>query len=235
MEKYMIGFIKRYLQKKVYNLIDEYISNKVTDISFLEKLDATWESYLYVKHNMYNCIRLQGALPTLDVALEHCCIAGLFLEFGVFKGYTINYMSNKITEKTFYGFDSFEGLPEKWRTGYDKSAFDIQGQLPIVNGNVELMKGWFDKTLPSFLESNEGPVSFLHIDCDLYSSTKTVLDLLKDRIVTGTIIVFDEYFNYPGWELHEYKAFQEFVNANNITYKYLAFNSKHEQVVVSIL
>ena len=50
--------------------------------------------------------------------------------------------------------------------------------------------------------------SFLHIDSDLYSSARTVLFLLHEQIVSGTIIEFDEYFNYPNWKQHEYKAFQ---------------------------
>ena len=63
------------------------------------------------------------------------------------------------------------------------------------------------------------PVAFIHVDCDLYSSTKTIFSLLSDRIVPGTIILFDEYFNYPNWQQHEYKALQEFVDTKNIKYR----------------
>jgi hypothetical protein len=52
--------------------------------------------------------------------------------------------------------------------------------------------------------------------------------------VEGTVIVFDEYFNYPGWENHEFKAFQEFVEQTNLKYEYLAYNRRHEQVAVKI-
>lgn len=71
----------------------------------------------------------------------------LWLEFGVFRGSTINNMSN-YTKDTVYGFDSFEGLPEFWREGFDAGAFNLEGQLPSVNSNVELIKGWFTETLP---------------------------------------------------------------------------------------
>jgi hypothetical protein len=70
--------------------------------------------------------------------------------------------------------------------------------LPHVSSNVTLIKGWFDQTLPPFLEKHPAPVSFLHVDCDLYSSTKTIFDSLRTRFRPGTVIVFDEYFNYPG-------------------------------------
>ena len=72
---------------------------------------------------------------------------------------------------------------------------------------MRLHKGWFEETLPVWLAANEGPVSFIPIDCDLYSSTRTILTLLAERIVPGTIGLFDEYFNYPNWEKHEYKRF----------------------------
>ena len=100
--------------------------------------------------------------------------------------------------------------------------------------NVTLIKGWFDKTLPVFLDMTPGPVGFVHIDCDLYSSTKTVLTLLKDRLRDGAVIVFDEYFNYPGWEQHEYKAFSEFVDQACFKFKYLGSNPKHQQVAVMV-
>jgi hypothetical protein len=105
-----------------------------------------------------------------------------------------------------------------------------------VAKNVELIKGWFDKTLPTFLESRKNDfVSFLHIDCDLYSSTKTIFDVLGSRIVEGTIIVFDEYFNYPGWEKGEFKAFQEFIRDANLSYEYIGYVRTHEQVAVKIV
>lgn len=76
----------------------------------------------------------------------------LWLEFGVASGKTINYIS-QFTKDKVYGFDSFEGLPEKWRDGFDKGAFSRNGNLPQVNNNVELIKGWFNETLPDFIKN----------------------------------------------------------------------------------
>jgi len=56
-----------------------------------------------------------------------------------------------------------------------------------------------------------------------YSSTKTILDLLAPRLAKGSVILFDEYFNFPNWEQHEFKAFQEFVEEHRVKYTYLAF------------
>ena len=109
--------------------------------------------------------------------------------------------------------------------------------MPVFEKNIVTHKGWFDDTLPKFVQNYNEKISFLHIDCDLYSSTKTIFKWLDNQITEGTIILFDEYFNYPFWEQHEYKAFQEFVNHNNIRYEYLCYSSKTfgSKVAVKIL
>lgn len=167
----------------------------------------------------------------------------LWLEFGVASGNTINYIS-KFTTDTVYGFDSFEGLPEKWRDGYEKGFFTRNGNLPEVNGNVELIKGWFNETLPPFMEKHKNKkVSFIHIDCDLYSSTKTILDTLRDYLDTDCVIVFDELVNYDGYdgETGELKAFYEFTQENIVDYEWIGLNGyigmrgyEHENVAVVI-
>jgi hypothetical protein len=149
----------------------------------------------------------------------------LWLEFGVAEGSTINYIS-KFTNDKVYGFDSFEGLPEKWRDGFDKGAFNMNGRLPEVNSNVELVKGYFNETLMNFIQTHNKKISFIHMDADLYSSTKYVLDTLKEYIDTDCIIVFDEIVNYPGFDgdTGELKAFYEFITENNVEYEWIGMN-----------
>jgi hypothetical protein len=168
----------------------------------------------------------------------------LWLEFGVASGHSINYISNFTTDKV-YGFDSFEGLPEKWRDGFDKGAFNQNGNLPHVNPNVELIKGWFNETLLPFIQTHNKKVSFIHMDADLYSSTKYIFDVLKDYLDTDCVIVFDELVNYPGFEgdTGELKAFYEFITENKVDYEWIGMNGTpydnmyghhHENVAVII-
>lgn len=126
----------------------------------------------------------------------------LWLEFGVKSGRTVNYMASHTNNRPVYGFDSFEGLPEDWRNKYPKGKFTQDGILPPVRRNVELIKGWFDQTLEPFLSRVPGQMSLLHLDADLYSSTKYVLDTLTshNRIKPGTVIVFDEIINFPEFD-----------------------------------
>jgi Macrocin-O-methyltransferase (TylF) len=140
---------------------------------------------------------------------------GLILEFGVFSGVTVNRIST-VTNKTVYGFDSFEGLPEDWGRGMNKGFFKCD--LPEVNSNVELVVGWFNETLEGFLEKHDEKIAFCHVDCDLYSSTKYVLNTLKNKFQSGTNLLFDELANFPDYEDHEYKAFLEFLSDENNDY-----------------
>ncbi len=149
---------------------------------------------------------------------------GLYLEFGVYSGNTINIIS-KFTNNNIYGFDSFEGLPEDWRDNYLKGKFNLNGNLPIVNENVVLIKGWFNESLSEFMKKHkEEKITFIHIDCDIYSSTKTIFDLTKNNISNNCIIVFDELINYPNYFNHEWKAWWEFVKENNIEFEWIGMN-----------
>lgn len=193
---------------------------------------ATFASAQYALQNMVTAMPFRqrkfgggGRLDLLEYALSLVKVDGFYAEFGVFKGETLSFIANRI-HKVAYGFDSFEGLPDDWFLGVTKGFFSLQGKLPELNipqQNFRLVKGWFNETLPEFTQQVEGPAAFLHIDCDLYESTKCILDELGDRIVPGTVIVFDEYLNYPGWQNHEFKAFKEFCEARAIKYRYVAF------------
>jgi predicted O-methyltransferase YrrM len=108
--------------------------------------------------------------------------------------------------------------------------------MPPVLHNVTLVKGVFHETLPQFKEQvlKSTPIALLHIDCDIYASAKEIFDQLVDNIVSGTVIVLDEFYNCPGPEEHEFKAFQEFLNWTGKKPAYLAYNQYFEQAVVRI-
>ena len=106
------------------------------------------------------------------------------MEFGVFEGGTINFIAGLNPTKKIYGFDSFKGLPEEWQMGASKEliskvgTFTKLGNLPKILDNVRLVVGWFNETLPK-LKLKGKKIAFMHIDCDLYSSTKTIFDELS--------------------------------------------------------
>lgn len=202
------------------------------DIFAAGEHEAAAESARFVRDRMPRAIPLPHPYETLRHALSLAPSGGLALEFGVYTGTTLGIIAEARGDGAVYGFDSFKGLPENWRSGFPEGAFDTDG-LPEVSG-AELVVGWFDEVLPGFLAEHEGPVDFLHVDCDLYSSSKTVLELVGPRLCPGSVVLFDEYFNYPDWQRHEYLAWQEYVDRADITFAYEAYTLDNEQVAVRI-
>lgn len=190
------------------------------------QIRALEDSVDYLQANMQSAIGMYNQKQVIGHgAREATKVPGAYCEFGVFKGETLRFIASIAgNERSVHGFDSFEGLPTAW-AGHDmeKGAFNVGGKLPKVLPNTKLHKGWFDKTVEEWKTNFPGKLAFIHIDCDLYSSTKTIFSLLAERMQSGTVIVFDEYFNYPSWREHEFKAFQEFVKAHDVEYTYLAY------------
>ncbi|MDT8369661.1 MAG: class I SAM-dependent methyltransferase [Longimicrobiales bacterium] len=161
---------------------------------------------------------------------------GLFLEFGVFKGKSINAIAADVARsgdpRTVHGFDAFQGLAEAWPgSRHPRGAFDRGGRPPRVRDNVELHVGWIHETLPRFLEAFEGPIAFMNIDTDTYEAAACIFDHCRNRFVSGSIVVMDEFFNYPNWKNGEYRAWQErFVDDD---FAYLAFARRQACVVMA--
>lgn len=147
-------------------------------------------------------------------AVGEILIGGYVMEFGVGAGSSLQIICNA-TDRKVIGFDSFEGLPENWATSkhivFAKGSFKYEPPEIKGDADVELIHGWFKDTIPVWKEENKGPIAFLHIDSDLYSSCATVLTELNDQIKSGTILLFDELIDYEYWEQGEWKALQEWL------------------------
>lgn len=123
-----------------------------------------------------------------------------YLEFGVWKGRSIEYWSRlqPHEESRFFGFDTFTGLPEDWRQLGGATAagtFDLEGRAPRLDDpRISLIPGLFQETLDDFLKGYE-PRSQLvvHHDADLYSATLFVLTRCHPILRPGTILLFDEF------------------------------------------
>jgi hypothetical protein len=173
-------------------------------------------------------IKIFAILKALEIKDE-----GLYLEFGVHKGKSINFLSNLIKDKIIYGFDSFEGLKEDWKgTQATKGTFNLNGKIPSLNKNVSPIKGWIQDTLPIFLKRSDN-INFVHIDVDTYDTSNFILKNIKPFLNNGAVILFDELYNCIGWEENEYKALIE--NFNEKEYDYLAFSKEGSQVLIKYI
>jgi hypothetical protein len=210
------------------------LENKIDEI--LKSLhESPWKKHSSDYHKTY-----------LTECLRHVNLNGLWMEFGVYRGRSLSFIASQ-TKNLVYGFDSFEGLHERWDVNNPKWVYSLNGKIPdgAIDGsndenpgmfdssptkkikpwasNIRLVKGYFEDSMPKFLEEHTDNVAFMNIDSDLYSSAKTVLTQLIDRIVPGTIICFDEICDYPDYRNHEIKAFAEFLLDTGFNYTCLAY------------
>lgn len=227
---------ERWLQgqvDRILDTVDEHDRLRQRDIFRAAERLAVESSARFAYEHFPTAEFFHHPHATLEHAVKTAPDEGMALEFGVYSGTTLEIIARlRGGRRPCYGFDSFEGLPEDWRSAFPASTFAVENP-PAVPG-AELVVGWFEDTLPTFLDEHRGPVAFVHVDCDLYSSTTTVLDLVGPRLVEGSVIVFDEYFNYPGWERHEHRAWQEYVERTGTEFVHEAYTVDHEQVAMRI-
>lgn len=187
--------------KQVRAVLDEIDLQHLRDANHCHHCETRTAMYLYLNEVVI------GAEP-ID-----------YLEFGVHRGDSIREWckNNKNPESRFYGFDSFEGLPEKWRDKQEAGHFDVGGKLPEIDDTrVSFVKGWFDRTIPPFacaFNSNRRLV--IHLDADLYGSTMWPLIYLAPKMQKGTLLLFDELYDRN----HEFKALQDFVKITRMRIK----------------
>jgi hypothetical protein len=196
----------------------------------------------FVEKHLSDALPLTSDAEVLKYGSDHVRLKGLFIELGVTAGKTINFIAALNPHQKIYDFASFAENPEDWTRDYGILITGTCGCsrpdfLPAVLHNVELIRGWFHETLPDFIQAKdiEDPIAFLHIDIDTYSSAATAFEILGPKIQPGTIIVLDEFYNYPGFEEHEFKAFSEFLESSGFEARYLAYNKYHQQVAIEIL
>ncbi|MCA0047423.1 class I SAM-dependent methyltransferase [Mesorhizobium sp. B283B1A] len=188
--------------------------------------------------HMENALLFDDHQQIRNYAIEKVAKSGFLLEFGVFDGTSINHFAGRLSSsgdtRSIFGFDAFLGLQENWTgTGFQARGrqFNRDGVVPKVRQNVNLIKGWIEDTLPTFLKQHQGPIAFIHIDTDTYTPCKAILTLCKDRLVSGSVILFDELLCYPGWRFGEYKALNEVLDPDR--YTWAAFEEQRAALVIN--
>lgn len=157
-----------------------------------------------------------------------------YLEFGVFGGSSFGWwLKNNInSESRFYGFDTFEGLPENWGT-FKKG--EMNAEVPTADDSrAKFIKGLFQDTLHNFLKEHNlenGKKKVIHMDADLFSSTLFTLTTLAPFLKKGDIIFFDE-FNVPN---HEFYAFQMFCKSYYVKTRMIGAVNNYFQVAIEII
>lgn len=144
-----------------------------------------------------------------------------YLEFGVAAGYSFDWFMTQNThpDSRFYGFDTFDGLPEDWGP-FKKGSFSNDNKMPAIkDARGQYFKGLFQQTVPPFLpQLDPTRRNVLMMDADLWSATLYALTSLAPYLKKGDIIFFDE-FVVP---THEFKAFLDFTQSYYIKLQLIA-------------
>jgi O-methyltransferase len=161
-----------------------------------------WQKNLIIE----NTLITNDRLDELVRLARQAPLDGYFAEVGVYKGGSLKCLALSFPERQIIGFDSFEGLPgEQWtetevhKPGEfnDTSLEAVTSFLHDTSGNVNLVKGIFPDSAEHLKDLS---FSFVHIDTDFYLSVKACLQWFWPRLVSGGIIVLDDYLwpNCPG-------------------------------------
>lgn len=198
--------------------LEETIPAQYNHSPFLPKIyRGSLDRLMYLRDQVEQVRGVEGDIVECGVSIGHGAL--LFLLLNEYVG----------VERTYWGFDSFEGFPDPlekdentpitgkgyWANPPEtvmKVLHDGRISEDVVNRRVRLGRGWFQDTLPKY----NGQIALLHLDCDLYESYKLALETLYEKVAPGGIIMFDEYSDqrWPGAT----KAIDEF------------FSDKPEQV-----
>lgn len=182
------------MQKKIFSKVESVLTTYFAKKKFeteenllnlrheLNRI-AVRDTALFVNENLTNAMFFGDRGSVQEFGVSNIEIDGLNLEFGVYQGKSISFFATQRPNLKFFGFDSFVGLKENWTGTYMKKGhFTLGGRIPNVPDNVTLIPGFFQETLPLFLERNAGMVAFAHFDADTFESTYFVLEQIQNRL-----------------------------------------------------
>lgn len=224
--------MKNFLKKIDQKIFNELLIKKYRNLYSKKKNQKFHKHYI---SNIDN-LRQYKSLTYWNNHFKHLSeknVEGDILECGVGNGQTLSYILFNLTynekhfNRRYIGFDSFEGFPEPGekdnsQRNPQKGDWDHTNQDFVISNlndlgfedkdykKIRFIKGFFETTFQKE-KNNLKKISLLHIDCDLYSSTKISLETWFDKVEKNGIIVFDEYLNarmsFPG----AIKAIDEFL------------------------
>jgi hypothetical protein len=170
---------------------------------------------LHRKYRNYTMIQEKAYAGNLHLAAKVKGVEGCIVECGTWRGGMSAGIADVLgSQRCYYLCDSFQGLPTpKEIDGAAAQAWQADTTSPLYFNNCtaseedartamsmssardhHIVKGWFEDTLPKLPPH---PIALLRMDADWYESTKCILDNLADRVVSGGMIIIDDYF---GWE-----------------------------------
>jgi O-methyltransferase len=158
-----------------------------------------------------------------------------YLEFGVYRGDSLRLWLDGISnpDSQFVGFDTFTGLPERWRPTEPAGHFNAYGVIPdIKDQRCSFEVGLFQDSLPAFVARTDLSVRLvINLDADMFTSTLFVLATLAPHFKSDDLIFFDE-FSCP---LDEFRAFEAFARSFRVDYEIIGAVYGYTRVCIRIV
>lgn len=175
------------------------------------------DELVYNKFKTHTMVPKEWYLTNLKIAQSIIGLPGSIVECGVWRGGMMAGIATILgPERDYYLFDSFEGLPQAedidgpaakaWQEDkhgpsyYDNckaEQFHAEEAMKIAGvRNATFERGWFSETLPNY--HIDSPIALLRLDGDWYESTTTCLDNLFHQVVSGGVVVIDDYYTWDG-------------------------------------
>ena len=176
------------------------------------------------REKLYDAIIAQESVGSLPID---------YFEFGVAGGYSFKWWlnHNNNADSKFYGFDTFEGLPEDFGPFAKGTMAAALESLNITDPRASFYKGLFQDTLVPFLDQyKSNRKKLIHMDADIFSATLFALSQLYKHLNDGDIILFDE-FAVP---THEFMAFKIFTESFYLKYEVIAAANNYLFLAIKI-
>jgi hypothetical protein len=196
------------------------------DLTISGQIAASSSSVRWLHRHADDATLYELRTGVIDHALQNLAVGGDILEFGVFQGAVTRYIFPRAANRQYHAFDSFRGVPKAMSLTVARHSFSLDGLVPDLPGGVIVHDGWFSDTLPVYRRNYMAPVALAYIDCDLYESVETVLAKIQDRLVPGSILIFDDWYNFPNWERHSYRALKEAESRTKWQFVPMAFSTR---------
>jgi O-methyltransferase len=194
---------------------------------------------LLIKYKKFTMIPAICFIRNLQLTATLSEKAGSIVECGTWKGGMIAGIAECLgSRRSYYLFDSFEGLPPAteldgqsaadWQKNTSNDLYhdnclasETDAQIAMGMAGItkpKIIKGWFKDTLPG-LEIPEG-IALLRLDGDWYESTIQILENLFPQVISGGLVIIDDYYFWDGCT----RAVHDYLSANKRTERICSFD-----------
>jgi hypothetical protein len=200
------------------------------DLNVVAQLRAADSSVRWVHANADDVAPFRDRGSLIDKVATGVLIDGDVVEFGVYTGAVTRRLHPLLPKRLYHAFDAFLGVPKGMALSVGQDSFTLGGKIPDLPKDVIVHAGWFTDTIPEYLAKFGNPVALAYIDCDLYESVKTVLDGITGRLQVGSILIFDDWYNFPNWQEHSYRALNEMILGSTLKFRPIGWSTTDHAV-----